>query len=150
MSDSLRPHGLYGSWNSPGQNTGVGGLFLRQGIFPTQGSNPGLPHCRRSLYQLSPQGSPHKYVQLISDKGEKAIQWRIAFSINDAEATGKKSESQSKSHTLYKHELKMNHELKYKVIKHLEKKLEVIIGSSAKQRVLRPDTKSTVHKRRSL
>ena len=90
VSDSLRPHGLYGSWNSPGQNTGVGGLFLRQGIFPTQGSNPGLPHCRRSLYQLSPQGSPHKYVQLISDKGEKAIQWRIAFSINDAEATGKK------------------------------------------------------------
>ena len=90
LCPTLRPHGLYGSWNSPGQNTGVGGLFLRQGIFPTQGSNPGLPHCRQSLYQLSPQRSPHKYVQLISDKGEKAIQWRIAFSINDAEATGKK------------------------------------------------------------
>ena len=29
-----------------------------QGIFPTQGSNPGLPHCRRILYQLSHQGSP--------------------------------------------------------------------------------------------
>ena len=31
---------------------------LRQGIFPTQGSNPGLPHCGRILYQLSHQGSP--------------------------------------------------------------------------------------------
>ena len=33
-------------WNSPGQNTGVGTLSLLQGIFPTQGSNPGLPHTR--------------------------------------------------------------------------------------------------------
>ena len=40
-------------WNSPGQNTDVGSLFLLQGIFPTQGSNPGLPHCRQILYQLS-------------------------------------------------------------------------------------------------
>ena len=37
MSDSLRPHGLYSPWNSPGQNTGVGSLSLLQGIFPTQG-----------------------------------------------------------------------------------------------------------------
>ena len=44
-------------WNSPGQNTGVGSLSLRQGIFPTQGSNPGLPHGRRILYQLSHKGS---------------------------------------------------------------------------------------------
>ena len=58
MSDSLRPHGLYSPWNSPGQNTGVGSLSLLQGIFPTQGSNPGLPHCRQILYQLSHQGSP--------------------------------------------------------------------------------------------
>ena len=58
MSDSLRPHGLYSPWNSSGQNTGVGSLFLLQGIFPSQGSNPGLPHCRRILYQLSYQGSP--------------------------------------------------------------------------------------------
>ena len=42
MSDSLRPHGLYSPWNSLGQNTGVGILSLLQGIFPTQGSNPGL------------------------------------------------------------------------------------------------------------
>ena len=45
-------------WNSPGQNTGVGSLSLLQGIFPTQGSNPGLPHCRWILYQLSHKGSP--------------------------------------------------------------------------------------------
>ena len=53
LSDSLWPHGLYSPWNSPGQNTGVGSLSLLQGIFSTQGSNPGLPHCRRILYQLS-------------------------------------------------------------------------------------------------
>ena len=46
VSDTLRPCRLYSPWNSPGQNTGVGSLFLLQGIFPTQGSNPGLPHCR--------------------------------------------------------------------------------------------------------
>ena len=39
-------------WNSPGQNTGVGSPSLLQGIFPTQESNPGLPHCRQILYQL--------------------------------------------------------------------------------------------------
>ena len=49
MSDSLRPHGLYSPWNFPGQNTGVGNLSLLQGIFPTQGLNPGFPHCRRIL-----------------------------------------------------------------------------------------------------
>ena len=58
MSDSLQPHGLYSPWNSPGQNTGVGSLSLLQGIFPTQGLNPGLPHCRWLLYQLSHKGSP--------------------------------------------------------------------------------------------
>ena len=52
MSDSLRPHGLYSLWNSPGQNTGVGSFSLRQGIFPTKRLNPGLPHCRRILYHL--------------------------------------------------------------------------------------------------
>jgi len=43
-SDSLRPHKLYSPWNSPGQNTGVGSLSFLQGLFQTQGSNPGLPH----------------------------------------------------------------------------------------------------------
>ena len=58
VSDSLRPmdctvHGIPQArilqWES---------LFLLQGIFPTQGSNPGLPHCRWILYQLSHKGSP--------------------------------------------------------------------------------------------
>ena len=56
-------------WNSPGQNTGVGSRSLLQGIFPTQGSNPGLPHCRRILYQLSHKGSPG-----VIDKTLKVIQ----------------------------------------------------------------------------
>ena len=58
MSDSLRLHGLYSPWNSPGQSNGVGNLSLLQGIFPTQGSNPGLPHFGKILYQLSHKGSP--------------------------------------------------------------------------------------------
>ena len=58
MSNSLWTHGPYSPWNSPGQNTGVGCLSLLQGIFPSQGSNPGLPHCRWILYQLSHKGSP--------------------------------------------------------------------------------------------
>ena len=40
------------------KNTGVGRHALLQGIFPSQGSNPGLPHCRQILYRLSHQGSP--------------------------------------------------------------------------------------------
>ena len=57
LSDSLRPHGLYSPWNSPGQHTGVGSCSLLQGVFPIQGSNPGLLHCRWILYQLSHLGS---------------------------------------------------------------------------------------------
>ena len=62
------PSGLYSPWNSPGQNTGVGSLSLLQGIFPTQGSNPGLLHCRRILYQLSCEGSP-------TNKGQVRLFW---------------------------------------------------------------------------
>ena len=53
MSNSLQPHGLYSPRNSPGRDTGVGSHSLLQGIFPTQELNPGLLHCRRTLYQLS-------------------------------------------------------------------------------------------------
>ena len=58
MSYSLWHHRPYSPWSSPGQNTGVGSLPFLQGIFPTQGSNPGLPHCRWILYHLSYQRSP--------------------------------------------------------------------------------------------
>ena len=57
MSHSLPSHGLYSTWNSPGQNTGVFSLSLLQWVFPNQESNRGLPHGRRILYQLSNQGS---------------------------------------------------------------------------------------------
>ena len=68
MSDSLW---LYSPWNSPGQNTEKGSLSLLQGIFPTQGSNPGLLHCRRILYQLSHKGSP-KIAKVILKKRNRA------------------------------------------------------------------------------
>ena len=58
VSDSWWPRGLYSPWNSPGQNTGVCSLSLLLGVFPTLGSNPGLPHCRWILHQLSHKGSP--------------------------------------------------------------------------------------------
>ena len=62
VSDSLPPHGLQPArllspWNFPGKNTGVGSHFLLQGIFPNQGSNPGLLHCRQILHRLSHQES---------------------------------------------------------------------------------------------
>ena len=58
VSDSLRPHGLCSPRNPPDQNAGMGSHSLLQGIFPTQGPNPGFPHSRWILYQLSHQGSP--------------------------------------------------------------------------------------------
>ena len=57
-SVSLQPHRLYSPWNSPGQ--------ILQGIFPTQGLNPDLPHCRQILYQLS-----HKEAQMVT------LKWKI-------------------------------------------------------------------------
>ena len=44
--------------DSPGKNNRVGCHALLQGIFPTQGSNPGLLHCRQTVYHLNQQGSP--------------------------------------------------------------------------------------------
>ena len=59
--DSLQPYGplfsrLLSPRDSPDKNTGVGNHPLLQGIFPNQGLNPGLPHCRQILYQLNHQG----------------------------------------------------------------------------------------------
>ena len=64
VSDYLQSHGLYSPWNSPGQNTGVRSHSLLQGIFPTQGLNPGLLCCRRILDHLSDQESLKKYRQI--------------------------------------------------------------------------------------
>ena len=53
-------------WNSPGKNTGVDCLSLLHGIFPTQGLNPGLPHCRWNFYHLSHQGSPLRIIHRVN------------------------------------------------------------------------------------
>ena len=45
-------------WGFPGKSTGVGCHYLLQGIFPTQGSNTGLLHCRQMLCPLSQEGNP--------------------------------------------------------------------------------------------
>ena len=63
VSASLWPRGLNPArvlrpWDSPGKNTGVGCHSLLQGIFPTQGLNPGLPCCRQIFYCMRHQGSP--------------------------------------------------------------------------------------------
>ena len=62
MSDSdpmdCNPARLHGPWKSSGKNTEVGSHSLLQGIFPTQGLNLGLLHCRQFLYHLNHQGSP--------------------------------------------------------------------------------------------
>ena len=49
---------FYAVMNFLGNNNGVDCHFLLQRIFPTQGLNPGLPHCRQMLYRLGHQGSP--------------------------------------------------------------------------------------------
>ena len=77
VSDSLQPHGLQPStllrpWDFPGKSTGVGCRFLLQGIFPTQRLNPGLPHCRRILYQLSYKGSP-RILEWLAYPSEKVM-----------------------------------------------------------------------------
>ena len=71
VSSSLQPHGPYSPSTSAGQNTEVGSLSLLQGIFPTQGLNPGLLHCRQILYQLSHQGSKKilEWVAIPSSRG---------------------------------------------------------------------------------
>ena len=79
MSDSLRSHGLVPAsllcpWASPGENTGVGCYSLLQGIFLTQGSNPGLLQCSHILYCLS-------YREAHFNQGKKIFQ---SFLVRDA------------------------------------------------------------------
>ena len=60
-------HGILQARNSSGKNTGVGYHSLLQGIFPTQGSNPGLLHCRQTLLPSEP---PEK-----SKPKPQSLQW---------------------------------------------------------------------------
>ena len=69
MYDSLQSHGLQPTrllclWDSPCQDTGVGSLSRLQWIFRTQGSNPGLLHCRQILYHLSHREA-HKISEMV-------------------------------------------------------------------------------------
>ena len=73
VSDSLQPHRLYNPWNSLDQNTGLDSLSLLQGIFPTQGLNLGLPHCRWILYQLSYLTVIHKNLRIFSRSPRKSV-----------------------------------------------------------------------------
>ena len=78
---------LYSSWNSPGENTRVGSLSLLQGIFPSQGSNPSLPHCRQILYQLSHKGSPFFFTKKFLFLLYFTLQYCIGFAIHWHEST---------------------------------------------------------------
>ena len=87
MSDSLQPHGLLPirllrPWDFPGKGIGVGCHFLLQGIFLTQGSNLGLPHCRQMLYRLS-----HREVQV--QQRPWSSTWRGKFETKPLRARGK-------------------------------------------------------------
>ena len=81
VSSSLQPHGLYSPWNSPGQNTGVGNLSLFQGIFSTQGLNPGLPHCRQMLLISEPPRS--SYFSCNKDEGVEVTKVKIMTIMHD-------------------------------------------------------------------
>ena len=73
LCDSMdcSPPGSSVHGDSPGKNTGVSCHALLQGIFPTQGSNPGLSHCMRILYHLNHQGSSRilKWVVYLFSRG---------------------------------------------------------------------------------
>ena len=75
---TLQPHELYLArllcpWNSPGRNTGAGCHSLPLGIFPTQGWNSSLLHCRLILCHLSHQGSPKCCGSLSNGKACRAV-----------------------------------------------------------------------------
>ena len=87
VPDSLQPHGLQPSrllcpWDFPGKDTGVGCYFLLQGIFPTQGSNAGLLHCRQILYPLSYKGSP-RLIEVSPKWSRKSGGLKAVFSAGD-------------------------------------------------------------------
>ena len=82
VSDSSQPHELYGPWDSPGKNIGMGSISLLQGIFPTQGLNPGhrvghdwsnlaaavaAPALQVDSLPAEPQGKPNVSFSFMSD-----------------------------------------------------------------------------------
>ena len=100
MSNSLQHYGLYPTrvlspWNFPGKSTGVGCRFLLQGIFPTQGLNLGLLHCRQTHYHLSHQGSRHyidmlalftKFIRDVLGHMPSCIEWKCNINVKNYKA----------------------------------------------------------------
>ena len=86
MSNSFQPCGLYSPRNSSGQNTGVGSPSLLQGVFPTQGSNPGLLHQRWIIYQVSHKESPTLQFSSVqfswSVVSDSATPWTVARQVS--------------------------------------------------------------------
>ena len=105
VSNSLGHHGPQSTrplhpWDFPGKNTGVGCHFLLQGIFPTQGLNPGLRHCRLMLYRLNHQGNPTDCPQFsTSHLLLFEIQSGFLFMTAFIEATYKPHVAKPKGHT---------------------------------------------------
>ena len=81
------PIRLFRPWDFPGKSTGVGCHFLLQGIFPTQGLNPGLLHCRQMILSLSHQGinagNPSSIPGLEKGKAthSSTLAWRIPWTL---------------------------------------------------------------------
>ena len=71
----LWPTRLLRPWDFPGKSTGVGCHFLLQGIFPTQGSNPGLLNCRQMLLPSEPPGNPNETIRAaFFSEGNETVQ----------------------------------------------------------------------------
>ena len=83
MSDSLQPLGLYSPWNSPSLNTGEGSRSLLQGIFPTQGLNPGLSTLQADSLPAEPPGKPFLSFTFI-EKVFGAMHFTLVTSFNEA------------------------------------------------------------------
>ena len=78
------PPKLLGPWGFPGKSTGVGCHALLQGISLTQGSNPGIPHCRQTFYRLSHQGNSYLSVTFliwVSPSLFFCVSWWRCFSL---------------------------------------------------------------------
>ena len=96
----LLPTRLLYPWNFLGKNTGVGCHFLLQGMFLTQGLNPGLPHCRQILYRLSHQRSTKRcykkhYVNFPSQTHKPTHSWaaRLDSGASDVDSRATRREA---------------------------------------------------------
>ena len=96
----------YSPWDSPGQNTEICRLSLLWRIFPTQGWNPGLPHCRQILYHLSHRGSPRILERVaylspvdLTNPGMEPVSPVLPADSLPTELSVKRSESPERAHT---------------------------------------------------